>query len=229
MKRCFIVVILLLIMCALEHNDVVARKQSKGDVVGYEVYMPDGFMDGLSRPEKGGIIYRSVTADRGLNWNRPRILIKHNIARLGKLSITKMPWGSGFDLVMVISDEDGNRNYMSVSNDNGKSWKYPRDLNGEIKGTVIDISVKGMRAVIRTVRGDLCYEYIGNFLKLYDGYRPESIVCTGQSSGIQTYSDYGVLSYGKVCHYMESLDEDIYEWDTIRLPDGRMVYVRKKK
>jgi len=79
------------------------------------------------------VVYQTISADGGLTWSAPVVMVQHEQAQLCEPGIIRSP--DGRQLAMLLRENSRKFNsFVSFSNDEGATWSTPRELPGSLTG-----------------------------------------------------------------------------------------------
>lgn len=82
-----------------------------------------------------GFIYKISTGDEGENWGSPKLVLRHNNLKFKEFAISQCHISDKrSNYYMLLIPEDDSTPYVSVSEDMGESWSYPRVTSSLLKG-----------------------------------------------------------------------------------------------
>lgn len=78
-------------------------------------------------------VFKTVSDDGGLTWSQPEVIATHKTAHLCEPGIVRSP--DGKQIAMLLRENSRRHNsFVIFSNDEGKSWTKPRELQGSLTG-----------------------------------------------------------------------------------------------
>ena len=80
------------------------------------------------------VIYKIRSVDGGLTWSAPQIALKHNLYGLYDATVFYSPAKRDNDLIMIVSERETSKAYISYSHDEGNNWTYPAELTSSLQG-----------------------------------------------------------------------------------------------
>ncbi len=78
-------------------------------------------------------VYSVVSTDGGLTWSQPKIIAKHETARLCEPGVVRSPDGKQIALLLRENSRTLN-SFVIFSDDEGETWTEPRELPGSLTG-----------------------------------------------------------------------------------------------
>ncbi len=79
------------------------------------------------------LVYKTISHDGGLTWDRPKVIAGHPVAYLCEPGLIRSPYGRQ---IAVLLRENGRKlnSFVIFSNDEGRTWSAPRELPGSLTG-----------------------------------------------------------------------------------------------
>jgi hypothetical protein len=78
-------------------------------------------------------VYKSVSADGGLSWSSPEVVVSHPLAHLCEPGALRSP--DGRQIAVLLRENSRKLNaFVIFSNDEGRTWTAPRELPGALTG-----------------------------------------------------------------------------------------------
>ncbi len=111
-------------------SDLVRTKG--GDYLAF--FHDDGrFIKGEDNTHGQFYVYSTRSADGGLSWSHPEVVVSHPTAHLCEPGIIRSP--NGDQLLMLLRENSRQYNaFFSTSDDDGRTWSTPVELPGALTG-----------------------------------------------------------------------------------------------
>jgi hypothetical protein len=112
---------------------VVPLRTGKGHYLA--LFHDDGrfFTKDPARKVAGFRVFKTVSTDGGLTWGTPEVIAKHTKAHLCEPGAVRSPDGKQIAVLLRENSRKFN-SFLTVSDDEGKTWSEPRELPGALTG-----------------------------------------------------------------------------------------------
>ena len=153
-------------------------------------------------------VYQTRSTDGGLTWQEPRVVVTHPEADLCEPGVIRSPDGRQLALLLRENSRTFN-SFLTVSNDEGRSWSAPVQLPGAITGD----------------RHQALYTADG---RLFISFRDMGLESATRGDWLAWVGSYEDLVAGREGAYRVRLMDNRHAWDSTYpalelLPDGTIV------
>lgn len=153
-------------------------------------------------------IWRVRSADGGLTWSEPKVVIESKDAGICEPGLVRSP--DGRQLAMLLRENTRRKNsFVSFSDDEGETWSEPRELPGSLTGD----------------RHQAVYTPDG---RLFISFRDTCLESLTQGDWVAWVGTYDDIVNGTEGQYRVRLKQNFKSWDCAYpaievLPDGTIV------